>query len=148
MQTKYLVLLLLLPSFVTGCSNTVVDKSVQEIPNLEAKLAQRDGRADSSPYVQVLDAIETKCYERNRTALASMAIVMAKMEQPNLKQPINDLDALKLLYSEASTDADASNSTQVACADVLSDWRKIHQEEHQEEAKEQEYDHVMNAGEN
>lgn len=154
MNYKPLVALLFVTA-LTGCAAidkldpvTQADKSIEPMPDLEQKLANKDGRADAQPYFQVLDAIQGKCYERNRTALALMAHSMSKTDKAATRnnEPINYLDALKLLYSEAASYADASDSKQVACIEVLTHWNQQHKEMAQEDAESQEYDNVMNAG--
>jgi hypothetical protein len=146
---------LLIATALTGCAAvdkldpvTQADKSIEPMPDLEQKLANKDGRADAQPYFQVLDAIQGKCYERNRTALALMAHSMSKTDKAATgnSEPINYLDALKLLYSEASLYTDSSESKQVACIEVLTHWNQQHKEMAREEAESQEYDRVMNAG--
>lgn len=146
---------LLIASLIAGCAAidnldpaTKVDKAIEPIPDLEQTLARKDGRTDAQPYFQVLDAIQEKCHERNRTALAGIAGSMAKTDKAATgnKQPVNYLEALKLLYSEVSLYADSSESKQVSCVEVLSYWNQQHKEIAEEEAKSQEYDRVMNAG--
>jgi hypothetical protein len=146
---------LLLATALTGCAAienldpaTKVDKAVEPIPDLEQKMAEKDGRTDAKPYFQVLDAIQGKCYERNRTALVKIAQVMAKTDQETMgdKTRMNYLESLKLLYSEASLHADNSESKQVSCVEVLSYWNQQHKEIAKEAAESEEYDHVMNAG--
>ena len=87
---------------------TKVDNSIKPIPDLEQTLARNDGRTDAKPYFEVLDAIQGKCHGRNRTALAGIAQAMAKTDKAAMgdTKPINHLEALKLLYSEASLHAD------------------------------------------
>jgi hypothetical protein len=138
---------MILSVLLLSCSNSYKEVAqIKEIPKLEEKLAQQDKINDSSSYVKVLDAIQTKCSESNRTSVAMMALTMGSMEKQSSNKSISNLDSLKLLYFEANTFADASNAERVNCLDVLTYWKQQHKQILQEEDENRKQEEVMNIG--
>ncbi|NEQ20650.1 MAG: hypothetical protein F6K28_15700 [Microcoleus sp. SIO2G3] len=119
--------IVLVSAVFVGMSSFIVDRSVEEVPNLEEKLAQVDGATDASEYVRLIDAIDAKCYEDNRTALAGIAITMERMQQIDPTQRVSNLAALKTLQSEANFYTESSDTRQTSCTDILTEWRKAHE---------------------
>jgi hypothetical protein len=146
MKIKILAILFL-HTLLTGCFNPYNKvEQVEQVTDLEKKLAQIDGSPDASPYFKVLDAIQGKCYEQNRTALAAMARTIAKIEEEEIGQKLSHLDSLKLLYSEAATYTDSSDIKKINCLDIVTMWKKQQKEMAQEEAEMKEQEEIMNLG--
>jgi hypothetical protein len=138
---------MILSVLLLSCSNSYKEVAqIKEIPKLEEKLAQQDQTNDSSSYVKVLDAIQTKCSESNRTSIAMMALNMGSMEKQSSNKSLSNLDSLKLLYFEASTFVDTSNAERVNCLDVLTYWKQQHKQILQEENENRKQEEVMNIG--
>jgi hypothetical protein len=94
-----------------------------------------DRNNDVSSYVKILDAIQKKCQERNRTAVSVMAINMGKIEKQATNRSVSNLESLKLLYFEADSFANASEAKHVYCLDVVSHWKQQNQQIAQQEAE-------------
>jgi hypothetical protein len=138
---------LFVPILITGCFDPYSKvEQIEQVSDLEKKLAQIDGSPDVSPYFKLLDAIQGKCYEQNRTALAGMARTIAKIEEEDAGQKLSHLDSLKLLYSEAATYTDASDVKKINCLDIVTEWKKRQREMAQEEAEMKEQEEIMNLG--
>lgn len=94
---------------------------IEEIPDLEYKMAQMDGVSDTQPYVQVLNYLESKCTEENRTSLAMMARSMAELDLWE-GEKVNNLEALRDFYTEADYYSEIEHSERVSCFDV---WMRV-----------------------
>ncbi|WP_310481260.1 hypothetical protein [Chamaesiphon sp. VAR_48_metabat_403] len=147
MMRNKLFIQIVLPVLLVSCSNPYKEVAQRkEIPRLEEKLAQQDKTNDSSSYVKVLDAIQTKCSESNRTSIAMMALNMGSMEKQYSNKSTSNLDSLKLLYFEANSFADTSNAERVNCLDVLTYWKQQHNQILKEENENTKQEEVMNLG--
>jgi RIO-like serine/threonine protein kinase len=146
MKIKILTILIA-PTLLIGCFDPYNKvEQIEQVSDLEKKLAQIDGHDDATPYFKVLDAIQGKCYEQNRTALAAMARSIAKIEEEEIEQKLSHLDSLKLLYSEAITYTDDSNSKKINCLDIITMWKKNQKEMAKEEAEIKEQEEIMELG--
>jgi hypothetical protein len=142
-----LFVVVFLQILLLSCSNHYKKvEQIEEIPKLEEKLAQLDKSNDKTPYVKVLDPIQTKCSENNRTSIAGMARNMGTMEEQSTNKSVSNLDSLKLLYFESNTFAQDSNTGRVSCLDVLTYWKQQHKQILHEEAKERKQEEIMNIG--